>query len=644
MRADISKVVKNDTIESKKWFMLLIFGLSFILFLPDVQTIPNGAEHYLTLDVGETQTVLNIWGTLHATGYPLYVMTGSALVTALKAVGVSPATAPGIVSTLWTSFTLALIGLLGINIFKVRWAKVVMLLALFTYAITYTVWIHALIAEVYMMTHAILVGLLLLALWPQPVRHRIYWLALLGGVGIFHHRAIAMVIPALLYAVWPELVALVRKKPLSLLICLGLGLIGFLPYLYLPLRALAGAEWVYGQPNTLEGFIDQFMGTEAARFIGSVNSWEGLIANFQMVTDVIVQNLSALGVIAGIIGLILASLRRETRKPAITLSLSGLAAYLFHGVVYTDILSALILPITLSLFFGVLFLFQALTRWLKLDQPSPLVSLKSAFYGVVLLALLWGVIPRWTMAQDNHRFFTELIQNPTGVQLIQNARALPHNSTLMMPWGMRYFAIGFGRDAVGQLPNITTMLDHQGDYTPAFLAGDLVTHETTLYSYPVESWRERLNAPVYLNSAAPNFVSLQPQPTLAEGISPPTEIDALSVIAHEMTLSCALDQLVLQVTWWAYAQPTENLSIYVHLLDAQDAVIAQADESAPVFGWRPLSTFVTNELVRDIYTLPKLPNADRIRFGFYTHNADGSFSNLSEYIQPITCIDETVQS
>jgi hypothetical protein len=69
------------------------------------------------------------------------------------------------------------------------------------------VWVHESIAEVYSFGLMILAGLFLIALWREPIRGRVYWLALLGGIGAFHHRAIAMMAPALIYAVWGEIVA-----------------------------------------------------------------------------------------------------------------------------------------------------------------------------------------------------------------------------------------------------------------------------------------------------------------------------------------------------------------------------------------------------------------------------------------------------
>jgi hypothetical protein len=242
------------------------FGMILVMlvaYLATLQTIPNGSDNYYMIDVGETQIVLNVWGTLHATGYPLYVMTGNIVVTIMKALGVTPATAPALVSLLWGIIALALIYVLAVRLSgRVILAAIVTIL----FGLTRTVWIHSAIAEIYSFGLVILALLLLLALWPGTVRHRIYWLAFIGGIGVAHHRAMMMAAPALLYAVWPELTANRKRLPRIVIFSLLLGLVGLLQYAYLPLRANAGAAWVYGEPGTFSGLWDQFIGREASRY------------------------------------------------------------------------------------------------------------------------------------------------------------------------------------------------------------------------------------------------------------------------------------------------------------------------------------------------------------------------------------------
>lgn len=89
--------------------MVAAVGLLLAVYLLTLQTIPNGADHYYMIDVGETQIVLNNWGTLHATNYPLYVMSGNVLTTLMRAVGIEAIAAPALVSLLWGGIALALL-------------------------------------------------------------------------------------------------------------------------------------------------------------------------------------------------------------------------------------------------------------------------------------------------------------------------------------------------------------------------------------------------------------------------------------------------------------------------------------------------------------------------------------------------------
>jgi len=215
----------------------IILASLLVVYLTTLQTIPNGSEHYYMIDVGETQNVLNQWGTLHATGYPLYVIVGNVLVAGMRALGVSAATAPGVTSLIYGMIALGLIYVLAVHVVEPSTGEMEgtpnpfpydkhdsgflqryqhFLLAggmVLLFGLTRTVWVHNSIAEVYSFGLMILAGLFLIALWQEPIRGRVYWLALLGGIGAFHHRAIAMGAPALVFAVWSEIVAMRTLTP-----------------------------------------------------------------------------------------------------------------------------------------------------------------------------------------------------------------------------------------------------------------------------------------------------------------------------------------------------------------------------------------------------------------------------------------------
>ncbi len=70
-------------------------------------TAISGCADQYCLDTGKSQVALARWGTVHYTGYPLYMLLGS--VTLLRAFGAPPAMAASLYSLLWE--VLAVLGL-----------------------------------------------------------------------------------------------------------------------------------------------------------------------------------------------------------------------------------------------------------------------------------------------------------------------------------------------------------------------------------------------------------------------------------------------------------------------------------------------------------------------------------------------------
>ncbi|NWF71075.1 MAG: DUF2723 domain-containing protein [Chloroflexi bacterium] len=609
----------------------LAFGCALMVllaaYLPTLQTIPNGSDNYYMIDVGETQVVLNVWGTLHATGYPLYVMLSSALVALLKLVGVSAAAAPAVTSLLWGSGALALLYALLLHLTRRIWLAAA---ALVLFGLARTIWIHNVIAEIYSLGLFFLLALLLLALWRTDVRRRIYALALIGGLGVAHHRAIIMVAPALLYAVWPQLTAAPRRIPRVLLLCLLLGLLGLLPYVYLPLREWSGAGWVYGEPGTWQGLLDQFWGREADRFVGLPATWEGLRANFDLINGVLLTDAAWPGVLLGLVGLLLGLRAPETRRAAVTLLLSAGVAYAFHVLLYRDILSALIMPILVSFAVGWVWLADAALRWAQKRAHCVGASHESLMRrtqaGIFVLA---GLYAAWLVGQ-NGAFIGGLTSDPRGLETIRAVQQTPPGTTLMIPWGPRHFAAGFARDVLGLLASVT-LVDHKAHYAASAQSGTLVTPDYTLYTFPLAWWEARLGGRVYLQAAAPFMVQIRTTPTLVEGQT----LD--DVTALEYNVMCADDDILLHVLWATPEVPARDMSVYVHLLDAAGTRIAQGDQAAPVYGWYPLTRWTAGESVRDVYMLPRLAGAAQIRFGLYYQDAVGAFVNQSLYEAAVQC-------
>src|SRR5947209_14224810 len=101
--------------------VLLLIGtlaLLFVVYLPTLLTQINGGDDPYMDDVGEIQVALNVWGTIHHTGYPLFAILGNLAVAMLRVVGINPAVAPCLYAMGWglvalTAFYLLVLRLTG---------------------------------------------------------------------------------------------------------------------------------------------------------------------------------------------------------------------------------------------------------------------------------------------------------------------------------------------------------------------------------------------------------------------------------------------------------------------------------------------------------------------------------------------------
>ena len=600
---------------SRRWLPPgIALGLLLAVYLTTLQTIPNGSSHYFMIDVGETQIVLNEWGSLHPTGYPAFVISGNLLTGVLRALDVGPLVAATLVSLLWGMLALLLMFVLATRLGFNSWLAGG---AVLVYGMTLTVWLHNVIAEVYSFNLLLTLLLLYLAFRPVSRDRQLFLLALVGGAALGHHRAFLTLIPPLLYALWPVIRANAKRPSKLLLAGLLLAAAGLAPYLWPLLRAQAGADWVYGAPTTLPQLWDIIAASEYSRFIGPPASLPDMLTNLQRVNDVILRELSLTGILFGGAGLLLAA--RAGRRSARTLLLVALCAWLFHAGFYRDILSALILPITLSLAFGWLYLADALAR-ARPDSPTLPVFL--------IYALLVSLLQLW---RHNQPFVQELTRDPTGLETIAALEEAPAGATVMIAWGPRYFAASAAQLYLDRLPDIV-LADHNADMRAAFHANRLITPDYSFFIQPPGWWEERLGQAVWLDGAGPRLVRLRPAPVIQEDGNP-------GIGDVETRLHCSPGALVLEVLWHAGANPApEDLSVFVKAFGADGNLLAQGDQLAPVYGLRPTGAWLVNEQVRDFY--PVVVPADRVsrvEYGLYRVKPGGGFENVLERVLQAEC-------
>ncbi len=628
---------QNSARKTQHFFpLLLVFAVLIAAYAPTFQAIPNGSSDDYMVDVGETQIALNAWGTLHPTGYPLYTLLASLITHGLTAFGLNPALAPGLASLAFGWVALTILYALLLRLTGRAWLSAMAILLL---GLTRSWWIHSVIAETYTFSMMLLAALLALALWPTdwPIRRRVWALAFVGGIAVFHHRVLILTAPALLIAVWPELWKKDerRRLPGTLLGALILGLLGGVQYLYLPLRAWAGGDWVYGAPGTWQGFREVFTGYEYGYLLGPAAGWGDLADHVGRAADILATELTPVGLIASL-GLLILPLvpagksvvaRYPGRRATVVLLTLAIPFVLWVLIMYRSVLpQAVLMPVVLALVIG-----AALGANAVLDR-----SVVGARHGVPLRAMIAFICVALALVfiSQNTPFIGDLTHDDSGLHMIALAERLPRdaNPAFVVPWGPRHFPIAFGQRFLGRNTDLL-LVDHRADFRALYDSGHaVVTQPDTFYVFIPAWWAERYGVErVYVYGFAPGVVEVRPEPVIVEHPPPPL-VDVIDgIVLQAAELSCDPDTITLDLTWAARETPARDLSVFVHLtgLDRAD-VLAQADSSHPAAGFHPTSSWLPGEQVRDVYGLPRLDGARAVVFGMYTQDESGAFVNYGE--------------
>lgn len=590
-----------------------VFALLALLYAPTMLMQPGGGENPYMDDIGEAQVTLNLWGTLHHSGYPLWTISGNLFVSLLRAVGVSPALAPTLHSTFWTFIALGILFALLLHLTE---NMLIAAVCAFLLGLARTVWFHAVVPEVYSLSLTFQLALIALALWRDvPIFRRLMLLALLGGLGVAHHRLIGLLIPALLYAVLPESLQALRAQPrrtlLTAVAALATGIAGFLPYLYLPLRAQAGAVWVYGDPSTWEGFWHEFSGVEAAFLFTPPTDLAGLLENIARTLEILALELSVPLLFACAAALILLPWAKHSRRVSVVLWLA-FGAY----AAWLAVLHRVVMPEAVAM---------GMVAILILALGAAIALFSEGFGRLSLLGL--AALSSVLLVSQNIPFVRALTTDPSGVQAIAAAERIPRGDsapTLMLPWGPRHTAVAFSVYVTGENADLR-LVKHTADLAALSRDGTLYTLRDTFYRFPLLWWREQLGA-AHLSAPALDVVQISTTSLAADDAD--EIVGGVGIVAASVCR--AADAYALDVLWAALRPPERDYSVFVHLLGTEsDVPLAQADSSAPVYGWYPTSMWQAGEAVRDQYRLSQAAGGTRIAFGLYWQPRAGVFENFA---------------
>lgn len=240
-------------------------------------------------------------GIMHPTGYPLYVLLGKLF--SMLPVG-SVAYRANLLSAVAAAAVVGMVVPIAVRL-GVRW--VIAFGAALCLAVTGTLWQEATFAEMNGL-HVLLVALLLhrALVWRAERRDRDLLLgALIGGLCASNHGLAITVVPIVFLFVLVNAWREITRRPVVLVKAAGAFALGLLPYLYMPLRAIAGPPGVYGQFLTWDGFFAYVSGAQFRsdmHFLSTDSVGTALAAMPQVIGHVVAVS-NVVFVVAAIVGI-----------------------------------------------------------------------------------------------------------------------------------------------------------------------------------------------------------------------------------------------------------------------------------------------------------------------------------------------------
>jgi hypothetical protein len=635
-----SKLLDNRII------VLLIIVAALIAYGSTLQTDVSGSDNPYFIDVGSNQNALNQWGTLHGSAYPLYSFTGAVFTSALRLIGMAPAAASSLYSTVWS-----IAALITLYLFLVEWRgdRLAALAATALLGFSWAFWLFASYTEVYSLSTFVIVLALWFALKADRTRQTkyLYGVAICCGLTVSHARVIALALPVPLLIALPALWSAFRHKWLFALKWVGLAILtGVVPYVYLLIRSLQHAAWIWGDPSTVEGFWRLMFGSAYTALISTPATFAVWLELIKWVGQIWLDLLTWPVAIFGILGLAWL-IKRKHYRYGLAFMIGSVISFIFALLLQSsfpgelmDDIPAMFQSMHIFLLCGLVFLIaEWRTRSIKLHRSS-----------LITAALISGF-----MIVQNQPVVYALNHISTGRQIISAAQRfvvdaqLPTPPAFFSPWGGEYWSLSFGREVTRDLTNFD-LLPNRANLAQALKEyGVIYTFEHTLYNYNLAWWQKHLGnlSKVYLSSAGDNVISIAAQPRLSENDLPAKNQTAISMGAsielRGWTVT-PIDAQSWQVTlyWQALTKPDRDYSVFVHAsdrdtIDSPEAIIAQADTDAPVYGWYPTTLWSPGEIIRDDHVIAA--PADRIpkimAVGLYYQDETGAFHNLGQQIIPI---------
>ncbi len=607
----------------------------------------------------EFQMVVPTLGIAHPSGYPLYTLLGklATLIIPFR----DPAGRLNLLSALCAGVA---VGLLYLTAVRLAGSRAAALTATIAFAISPAWWSQATIAEVYALHGLLFVSAIYcLFRWeesmvrrgrgaedtraydspfairhspfairhsPFAIRHslfanRLSAAALAFGLGMAHHRMIALLLPpALIFILWAD-PGLIRQ-PRRWLRPIGLGLAPLLLYLYLPLRGAAGVTSLDGTFSpTLAGTLDWILARGYSVFL--TDNPFGVQRNAGTFIALFLAQTGAILALAALLGI--ASAWRFSARRYVFLLVATVAQVAF-GVVYkVQDVEVFLIPA-----------FMLMALWAAWGL-TPIFD--GAVQRIVPVAAQLHLPRGWRRA---------ILALPAlllaGIVLFEPVRAAVHEFP-QRNRGDEWGVYDYGQDIISHVARDGTVVGLLGETTLVRYFRDVLGQRPDVQVIPADAETARFatvdaalaaGLPVYLTrdlpgaagryslDAAGPLIAVSPKATpgpapagreLGAGI---VLVDARAEVQQPRSGSVVR----LTLVWAATAPVSEALKVSARLLDGAGNVLA-ADDRVPVHFAYPTTAWAPGEPVTDVYDLavPPLAPPDPYRVLLILYRAaDGS--------------------
>jgi hypothetical protein len=603
------------------------------------QTMPPGISSWIVegWDSAALQITGSTWGIPHSPGYPLYTILSNIFVRILGLIPGLWDTAVVWRVTFWSTFTsLLTLVFVYLTVRKITRNRTGAIIAAGLLGASFIFWRGAIMAEVYSLNALIFALTYWLAVtWHKNPRNR--WLVILGlvlGAGLAHHRT-AFILP-LTIALW---IALKRPEDgpkraygmrvlRSWLILAGTALIPLLSFLYLPWAAQnrVGQSWLYADTSDWDTFWFVVLTREWWGLVNTPGSLREGIATLQMLFRQQTQQITAIGVVAGIVGLI-------ASKRYLWLFGPPVLAFIFFGTSYrvADVDSMLI-PLTLTLCIGVGILiaviyktivFQLVRLLRTRDEIFRSKSLVNTIRIIISVVLLVGSYFLFRPLAEANYEDVDLSSDWQAEDLVEEVVAIARGGTPLTIIGQDnsvlpdfiYAAVVLGQPVEALSTTGLSRMAQEGSIQllqDRFEQGRRILVDIQTIDFGFIPWLNEAieSGQIFLAPTGHPFLwELLPRPM--SNVLPPNEswqqippeqfVDGqMSIIAYNQQIVQKRTGCFLRLTlfWRAETYPKDDYYISVQPLGG-DMVLDKNDHLALMRGYLPVSQIWPGEIVRD---------------------------------------------